>query len=440
MSTGTLIRIAECIVTIWCGVILAVRPAKMRWNHIAAKIIFCVLIFGGMVYESANVFWFKFSSVHTLLLAIFLFVVLFIFFRIHFLQLLVQNFFYWYTLILGRIFVISICCMMSRMGFSQYITGAYGVPWHWFHILGMLAAMGISVLLVYVRRGKALIVFRSRKDYFWILLFLFCEEIINEAIFTSKNLNNIVSGTYLITSGLILWLLTSMIIIFQIYRMYMYTNEKEQIMKMNMEMLREQHTMLQDIYTEKRIQVHDAVNHDILLIQYLREGRSKEALEYLEEKLEKTRSGVKKEYTGIQVIDLMLDYKIRQAEKQGIRIELKGNVYFCPLQDAEMCVVLGNLMNNAIEAAGQLPLPMRRIEIFMSTPNSIFLLQIKNPYEGKRKKADGHYVTTKPDKELHGLGLKSVEQIISKYNGTLEVADDEGEFSVLVTVFGVQGQ
>lgn len=437
MNIGTLIRIAECIVTIYCGVRLAVRPAKMRWEHNAAKIIFCVLVIGAMVYESANTFWFKFSSITSLMVAVYLFVVLFVFYKISFVQLLAQNFLYWFTIILGRMFVISICCAIKSMEIFQYITVSNGEPWHWIHIVSMLVTMGISVLLLYVKRGKPLIIFQSKKDYFWIMFFVFCEEVVNEAIFGSKNKFD---SVYLIFSGFALWGMASLLIIFYIHRMYLDGNEKEKVLEMNIEMLRNQYTMLQNLYTEKSIQVHDAVNHDILLIQYLRENQNEVALEYLEKKLDKERSGKKQDYTGIPAIDLMLDYKIHQAKKYDIEVDIKVSAYFCPFEDTEICIVLGNLFDNSMEAVRDLPQDKRRIQIVMKTPNDIFLLSIKNPYEGKRKKAEGYYVTTKPDKKSHGLGLKSVEKIVHKYNGMLEVMDDAGEFMVVVTAFGVRGQ
>ena len=102
-----------------------------------------------------------------------------------------------------------------------------------------------------------------------------------------------------------------------------------------------------------------------------------------------------------------------------------------------MCIVLGNLLDNAIEATAPLPLPQRQMQGFMRTPNKTCLLQVKNPYEGKRKKVEGYYLTTKPDKELHGLGLDSVDRIVKKYNGSIKINDNGREFIVDVTIFKV---
>lgn len=82
MSIGAAIRIIESIVTIYCGVILAVRPYKMRWNNIPVKITFWALVVAGMTVECVNSLWFKFSSIITIALAVYLFAVLLIFYRI----------------------------------------------------------------------------------------------------------------------------------------------------------------------------------------------------------------------------------------------------------------------------------------------------------------------------------------------------------------------
>lgn len=434
MSIGAAIRIIESIVTIYCGVILAVRPYKMRWNNIPVKITFWALVVAGMTVECVNSLWFKFSSIITIALAVYLFAVLLIFYRIFFLQLLIRNFFYWYLIILCRFWVICLCCMTSSVAFRQYIIEEYGEPWHWIHIAGMLATMGMVLFFVHKIKDRSFIAHCSKKDYFWMILLLLCEEIINEVIFNERNLSGLMSGNYLISSGLVLWSLVSGIIIFYIYRLYMISNKKEQMSEMNLKMLQGQYTLLQEMFEQKRMQIHDSVHHDMLVMEYLRGGQSEKALKYLERKIDKARLQGKNKYTGVDVIDLMLNYKMEEAKKYDIKVHMNLDVFFCPMEDMEMCIVLGNLLDNAIEAVAGLPPEQRWIRIFMKTPNQIFLLEIKNPYEGRRKKEAGHYITTKPDRSQHGLGLDSVERIIGKYHSELEIMDDGKEFLVMVNI------
>lgn len=434
MSIGTVIRIIECIVTIYCGVVLAVRPSYLRWEHPVAKVIFWVLIGAGMAFECVNTLYFKFSSMYTLMLAIYLFFVLFIFYYISFWKLLIRNFFYWYLIMLCRFLVICLCCLLDSVAFPQYINSVYGEPWHWIHVMSMFATIGIVLFAVFKKKNKPFIVCYSKKDYIWIILLLLCEEIINQVIFSEKNLSGEVSGNYLLLSGLALWSLLSGISIFLIYRMYLFSSKKEQMSEMSLNMLQKQYGLLQEMYKQKRMQVHDSVHHDILVMEYLQEGQYEEALQYLKEKIKKTKSEGRNRYTGLDIIDLILRYKIEEAKKYDIRVNVDLDVFFCPLTDTEMCVVLGNLMDNAIEAVRELPKEKRWIKVFMKTPNSIFLLNIKNPYEGKRKKVEGRYLTTKPDKNTHGVGMSSVERVIGKYHSSLDVEDDGKTFKAMIII------
>lgn len=434
MSVGALIRIVECIVTSYCGVQLAVRPCKMRWNHVAAKVIMWGLIAAGTVVECANTFWGKYSSIMTLVLSIYLFLILLIFYRIHVLQLLAQNFCYWMSLMVLRHLVVSICAMLRSESIYLYIDAQYGQSWHWLQIVSMLVTLGIVVALLYSRKDKALIQCRMKRGYVIFICIALAEILIEQYLFTDRNLK-IVKGEFLLICMLLFWALISFVLVFFIYSNYQEVRYHEKMMDMSLRTLQNQYTLLQESYIEKRKQIHDAIHHDVLLIGYLREGDTEKALRYLENKLEQSRATQKNHYTGIEVIDLMLDYKINEAKKYDISVSLDADVYFCPIEDTEMCILLGNLLDNAMEAVRQLPLQERKILVFMRIPNDMFILEMKNPYKGKRRKVEGHYRTTKQDKESHGFGLDSVKQIVEKHGGYFEISDDGKEFIVNLCIF-----
>ena len=136
----------------------------------------------------------------------------------------------------------------------------------------------------------------------------------------------------------------------------------------------------------------------------------------------------------------MLNYKIKEAAKYGIAIETNLDIYFCPLEVTDMCILLGNLLDNAIEAVRYLSEDRRIITIKMKNPNNFFLMEISNPYEGERKKKNGRYVTTKENKDIHGLGLVSVEKIVEKLEGLIEIKDTDHMFTVFISLFPKQGQ
>lgn len=434
MSVGALIRIVECIVTSYCGVQLAVRPCKMRWNHVAAKVIMWVLIAAGTAVECANTFWGKYSSIMTLLLSIYLFLILLIFYRIHVLQLLAQNFCYWMSLMVLRHLVVSICAMLQSESVVVYVDARYGQSWHWLQIVSMLVTIGVMLVLLYFHRERAWISCRYKRGYLLFIGIAAAELCIEQFIFTPDNQYDI-QGSFLFLCTMVFWAIASLVMIFVSYRNYMEMRYHAELMDVTLQTVQKQYILLQESYKEKQKQIHDAIHHDVLLIGYLREGDTEKALRYLENKLELSRATQKNHYTGIEVIDLMLDYKINEAKRYGIRVRLDADVYFCPIEDTEMCILLGNLLDNAMEAVRQLPVEERKIKIFMRTPNDMFILEMKNSYKGKRRKAEGHYRTTKANKESHGLGLESVTQIVKKSGGNVNIDDSGNKFVIGITIY-----
>lgn len=440
MSFGQIIRILEGIMTIYCGITLAVRPCRMRWDNKVAKVVFLILVLAGAIQEIENNISFKFSSIGTVILASYLFIILIIFWDIHFWQLFAQNYIYWYTILIFHYIIIYACCVINSVTFKEYICESNNISYHWLHILGMVIVMILSLFILQLKNKKALFECRYKRNYLWLSLILFIEILTCELLFNKGKIRGIISDNYLITCILVIWALFSLLLIILIYKIYRDAIHQRQISLMNLNMLQKQYILLQEMYTDKRRQIHDSVHHDVLVIQYLQEGKYDEAVHYLEKKMEKSKIKQKNKYTGISVIDLMLDYKIDEAEQYGINVHINIDVFFCPIEETEMCILLGNLLDNAIDATKDISPERRRIDIYMKTPNKMFILEICNPYEGKRRKIDGHYITTKPDKSAHGLGLDSVERIIESVDGTLRITDDGSTFTVVVGIFKIQGQ
>lgn len=134
----------------------------------------------------------------------------------------------------------------------------------------------------------------------------------------------------------------------------------------------------------------------------------------------------------------MLHYKRKQAETEGVRIITDIEVYFCPIEQDDLCIFLGNLLDNAIEAAAELEEEQREIKLRMQTVNRIFLMSVENHYQGKRKMWEGEYITTKQGKGSHGIGLRSSRQIVEKYGGSFQIKDDGDVFRIEAIILNTQ--
>lgn len=103
----------------------------------------------------------------------------------------------------------------------------------------------------------------------------------------------------------------------------------------------------------------------------------------------------------------------------------------CNITPNDMCTILSNLLDNAIEAAadteqkGCICLTMRRINYFL-------LIKVINPCREDLKSSGGFPKTTKENKSLHGWGLRSVRDTVEKYSGTMDCTAENGVFTVKI--------
>mgnify|MGYP000883438024 FL=1 len=99
-----------------------------------------------------------------------------------------------------------------------------------------------------------------------------------------------------------------------------------------------------------------------------------------------------------------------------------------------MVVILGNLLDNAIEATSKLA-GEKKIEIFVELNRNILYVSVTNPFQGKLHYGFNKLKTTHRDAENHGFGLESIRMTIEKYNGTMNIKHTEDTFCVDVLIY-----
>ena len=135
--------------------------------------------------------------------------------------------------------------------------------------------------------------------------------------------------------------------------------------------------------------------------------------------------------TGNVMIDAILNSKISLAGARGITVEAKAivpKVLAMPLSEVDLSLVIGNLMDNAMEACDAIGDGKERfIRIYIDILKGQLYIYIMNSAEGRRKRKGRIYESTKSGK-YHGFGLMRVDQVVERYHGYLERQDEEGVF------------
>ena len=134
--------------------------------------------------------------------------------------------------------------------------------------------------------------------------------------------------------------------------------------------------------------------------------------------------------TGIDAVDALIFTKKQQMELHGIRYE--QSVYTapgCSFDPMDLCVLLGNLLDNAIEANEKVKPEERCVSLSMAQQERWLSITVKNAAAGPVP-TDGKTIrTTKAHRELHGFGLASVKEIAAKYSGNCTFQSTDRDFT-----------
>jgi len=193
-------------------------------------------------------------------------------------------------------------------------------------------------------------------------------------------------------------------------------------------------------YLELRRMRHDMKNHLSGIFGMVNAGQMKGAGEYIQHMLDDGIGTRVDEisHTGNIVVDSLVNHKYAIALKDGIRFEARIFIPSeLPFQSGHLAIILGNLLENALEACRKLTPDERYIILEITYIKEMLQICIRNS-SPKEVKTDGNgrYLTTKKDTGCHGIGLASVEQALTDYNGELFIEHDSGEFRASAVMYG----
>lgn len=183
---------------------------------------------------------------------------------------------------------------------------------------------------------------------------------------------------------------------------------------------------------------HDMINHLDSVYGMLEKNEIEEAKHYLEsisEKLNRVEAVIN---TGNSVIDVIYNAKASLAKSN--QIVCRNNIVVPPhlnIDSVDLSVILSNLLDNAIEASLKLD-ENRMIESHIHIYKGNLFISVKNNYNGEIISSHAVYLTTKKDSHEHGIGLKNVQHVVTKYNGTQNVEHDEHTFTVSIMIPSIE--
>lgn len=184
---------------------------------------------------------------------------------------------------------------------------------------------------------------------------------------------------------------------------------------------------------------HDLKHHLSEILMLAERGRSGEIAEYVQNMQDDLLSEGEHISSGNARIDSLVNLMVERAKKELRNVRC----HVCVPQELDVPafdwnIILGNLMDNAIEAARASK--DKFLELKIHYQKGMLLLDIKNSYSGERVKSEGRYLSTKEydradESQVHGLGIKNVRRIVEKYDGNMEISDADGIFEVRILMY-----
>ncbi len=179
---------------------------------------------------------------------------------------------------------------------------------------------------------------------------------------------------------------------------------------------------------------HDMKNHILALQVLVQRNEAEETNKYLDSMKNFMTNPEEYVKTGNDTVDSLLNYKIQKANEVLNVVETKISIpeQLC-LRSFDLNVLLGNLLDNAIDASMQTE--DKKLKITIRLDRGILFLNIYNSCQriadGKSDFSD----TTKEDKVNHGIGLKNVRRIVEKYHGDITFLYENGSVETNVMMY-----
>lgn len=133
------------------------------------------------------------------------------------------------------------------------------------------------------------------------------------------------------------------------------------------------------------------------------------------------------------IVNAILNTKYQEAKDKGIVFVVKINdLSHTQIQDEDLVIILSNLLNNAIEACELCTDKVIKIKFVKEKRQTV--ISVINTFGMEPVLADGEYQTTKENKTAHGIGIRNVEETVSKYNGSCVIKHSERLFQFIIVI------
>lgn len=228
--------------------------------------------------------------------------------------------------------------------------------------------------------------------------------------------------------GILLGLLAVNLLLW-IFVMPRYVNRTVQ--RFQNELVNRHYDEVENMYRKMRGWRHDYHNHIQTLKAYMIMAQYEEAARYLE-LLEKDLTAVDTLLrTGNVMVDAILNSKLSLIQEKDIKVDATATVpKELPISDIDLSVLIGNLMDNAMEACEKVPREDRFIRVYIDVIKKQLYISVTNSMLGEARRRGERFLSNKQGN--HGFGLPRMDDIVVKHGGYINRQTEDGIFATEV--------
>lgn len=178
---------------------------------------------------------------------------------------------------------------------------------------------------------------------------------------------------------------------------------------------------------------HDIKRYFVTYLELLRNGEYELVQQEMEQMMGTKLAAERFRYTRNRILNAIVNEKAQCCEVAGIPFKAEINVDE-GIETMDIGILVSNLLDNAIEAEKREPEDVRSIRLRIWIEEEMIQVIVENYITNSVLHGNPELKTTKPEKEFHGIGLKSVKEYIKEQRGEMEIVEEERKFIVHMCV------
>ncbi len=291
----------------------------------------------------------------------------------------------------------------------------------------------VILLSIYVnpRENKGI----SLKYWFPLFSVPLSSICISYNIFVLEESNNSSMALSLVSFILIIFINLLIIEIYDRLSESLEIQKENVVFEQQLELLEKHAEEREEAMSDLKDLKHDIKNHLGYLKEIIEQDRKEDAINFLHDILEESEfRSFEVAKSGNAVVDTLINYKYSVAKKFGIKFNI--NLFIpckLPFREKDLCVILGNALDNAIEAAKQSE-DEKFVDISIVCKKEALSIVIKNSFNGIIKKDNSGTILTskKEEADYHGHGIISIKKAIHRYNGEMVIETENQIFRLTI--------